>query len=1133
MFRPPTKYSEYLQDVRKSIDYILSRVNSTTVGTLQQVTNAGSTTTNAITTGGITTDYVQLNTLATPTLAPGMFAWNDAFGTADLRLKGGNVTLQLGQETLARVVNKTGADLLESQYRVVRVRIASEGGSQGQRLAVVLAQGNNDPDSVTTLGIVTETILNNQEGFITVFGNVNNIDTTGSLQGETWLDGDVLYLSPTIPGALTKVKPIAPSHSVTMGYVIYAHGVNGKIFVKVDNGYELDELHNVRITAVANNDLLQYDSVQQVWKNVAASVAVPTPTLAQVTTAGNTTTNAITVGNINVGSTSIAGSKITIESSSRSDIVLRSSGSLNDTFTIYAFGGAYGSSYAQFGTNDGVSSSAQGGAIYTDSRGGVAPIRFMVKGTGTTSMSTAMSIYTTTNVGIGTTTDAGYKLDVNGTGRFSGGVFQSMGTQSLNFLTAGATAQTSDRGIFIGNGTFTPGIVNLGIGNAINIGSGNGNVAIGYNANASGASIAITRGITGAVASGGGIAIGGTAGTSAVAIMGTAGGNAVAIGNGTNATQSGNVAIGEQAIANATISMAIGDRAKANHNFSVALGLGSKTSAANEFVAGGYFVPGGYGIYNVYFGSGPQGDQTNVINGESYTINGSGGFGTDKNGGNITIAGGKGTGTGTPGSIIFSTATVTTTGTTLQTLSEKMRISSAGNLLVGTTTDSGAKVTVAGSITAASLIARGVYFNNTLVAAANNDVLVGLDINPTFTNGAFTGVTNWGLRVQGMVSAYSGVTTYSNSAANTYAPLISNVARSDSSPSYTFYGYPALGIGFTNTDIALGFYNGGLKMKLFATGNLSIGTTTDAGYKLDISGRIRSTGTNGLILHDGTYGAKVWSNGYIFTIEKEGTYGPSTYLFKYNDGSTALNLSALTSIIGLGGGDDGVMMSRNVYARHDAAFGFTSYGATTKYKAIQALFTDNNTSGVAFNYKTGGTDTEAMRITSAGYIGVGTTTPTDIFHIVNNSTGNKFARISAGAADASAAWVAQNDQVDNIVYRVFGSGVAGFQMGIALARSASLIANLDGTGKFLIGTYSNTDIIFGTGDQSRIRVSGSNGNVMIGTLTDIGTKLNVSGEINSAGYRVNNVFGWSGTINIPTTPPISITVDGGIITNVV
>lgn len=71
-----------------------------------------------------------------------------------------------------------------------------------------------------------------------------------------------------------------------------------------------------------------------------------------------------------------------------------------------------------------------------------------------------------------------------------------------------------------------------------------------------------------------------------------------------------------------------------------------------------------------------------------------------------------------------------------------------GNLGIGATTTP-AKLNVTGSITASAALARGVYFNNTLVAAANSDVLVGLDINPTFTNGAFTGVSNYALRVKG------------------------------------------------------------------------------------------------------------------------------------------------------------------------------------------------------------------------------------------------------------------------------------------------------------------------------------------------------------------------------------------------
>jgi len=204
----------------------------------------------------------------TPTGAAGVgvMRWNDSDGTVDLGLKGGNVTLQVGQEQILRVVNKTGADLLESQYRAVRIRLAAEGGSQGQRLAVVLAQGNNDANSTDTIGIVTENITDNQEGFICTSGIIRGINTTGSLQGETWADGDIIYLSPTIPGAITKVKPTAPNHSVVLGYVIYAHNVNGKIFVKCDNGYELGELHDVNTNGVTNGQVLAYDGVDGVWK---------------------------------------------------------------------------------------------------------------------------------------------------------------------------------------------------------------------------------------------------------------------------------------------------------------------------------------------------------------------------------------------------------------------------------------------------------------------------------------------------------------------------------------------------------------------------------------------------------------------------------------------------------------------------------------------------------------------------------------------------------------------------------------------------------------------------------------------------------------------------------------------------
>ena len=189
-------------------------------------------------------DYIDFDTVASNAGAIARLKWNDTDGTLDLGLKGGNVTLQIGQEQLVRVVNKTATNitLLEANYQAVKLT-----GAQGQRLKVDLAQATSDSLSAETLGLVTETIANNQEGFVTTSGLVRGIDTTGTLQGESWVDGDVLYLSPTTAGRITNIKPVAPNHLVIIGYVVHAHSTQGTIFVKVDNGYEIDELHNVLI----------------------------------------------------------------------------------------------------------------------------------------------------------------------------------------------------------------------------------------------------------------------------------------------------------------------------------------------------------------------------------------------------------------------------------------------------------------------------------------------------------------------------------------------------------------------------------------------------------------------------------------------------------------------------------------------------------------------------------------------------------------------------------------------------------------------------------------------------------------------------------------------------------------------
>jgi hypothetical protein len=224
-------------------------------------------------TGGLQSNYWQADLLASTTAGVGKLRWNDQEGTLEFGLKGGNVNLQVGQEEVIRVVNKTGSNLLESEYKVVRVRTAAEGGAQGQRLAIRLAQANTKAGHTGVLGLVTENINNNQEGFITSFGNVSNVNTTGSLQGETWADGDTLWLSETVSGGLTKIEPA--THPVQIGYVVYAHSNNGKIFVRVSEGVdEIKELHDVNISSPANGDFLVYNSTLQIWENKVVNTGV-------------------------------------------------------------------------------------------------------------------------------------------------------------------------------------------------------------------------------------------------------------------------------------------------------------------------------------------------------------------------------------------------------------------------------------------------------------------------------------------------------------------------------------------------------------------------------------------------------------------------------------------------------------------------------------------------------------------------------------------------------------------------------------------------------------------------------------------------------------------------------------------
>jgi len=193
-----------------------------------------------------------------PASAPGVTYWDDGNGTLVLGLKGGNVEYLVGEQQYALCYNDTVSTMTKGQVVYIS-------GAQGNRIAVKLAQADSDANSAHTIGFVAETIAAGAEGWVLTSGPIYKLNTFG------YTAGDTVYLSPTTPGVWTTTRPSAPDHTVILGFIERVHASVGSIYVKVDNGYELDELHNVKITSVANNDLLQYDSAGPFWKNVQPS----------------------------------------------------------------------------------------------------------------------------------------------------------------------------------------------------------------------------------------------------------------------------------------------------------------------------------------------------------------------------------------------------------------------------------------------------------------------------------------------------------------------------------------------------------------------------------------------------------------------------------------------------------------------------------------------------------------------------------------------------------------------------------------------------------------------------------------------------------------------------------------------
>jgi hypothetical protein len=225
-------------------------IQKNAVPNLSQVLSSGK---SAQGTGINDLSWIEFDQAAAYSVVAGELAWNDTDGTLDLGLKGG-LKYKVGQQLVVRARNTSGS--LISKGSVVKV-VGVAGGFVG----INLAQADNTTNSATAFGIVAEDIADTSNGFVVINGIIHGLNTNA------FTEGDILYLSPTTAGNITNVKPVAPNHAVTVGYVAKKSATDGHILLHVQNGYELDELHNVSIATPANNDALVYETSTQLWKN--------------------------------------------------------------------------------------------------------------------------------------------------------------------------------------------------------------------------------------------------------------------------------------------------------------------------------------------------------------------------------------------------------------------------------------------------------------------------------------------------------------------------------------------------------------------------------------------------------------------------------------------------------------------------------------------------------------------------------------------------------------------------------------------------------------------------------------------------------------------------------------------------
>lgn len=222
----------------------IADLNTPTLQDLQSVTDEGRTTTHSITanafikTGGTSTQFLKAN------------------GTVDNSI----------YITIADVPNFVNLlkQRVKADENLIKGQAVYVSGANGANILVQKGDNRNEPTSSKILGLVAENLSLNDQGYVITEGVLEGLDTGSATEGDpVWLgiNGELIY------GLVN--KPYAPEHLVFIGIVTRAHSTVGSIFVKIQNGFELREIHDVDLitTTPSDNEVLTYELSTGLWKN--------------------------------------------------------------------------------------------------------------------------------------------------------------------------------------------------------------------------------------------------------------------------------------------------------------------------------------------------------------------------------------------------------------------------------------------------------------------------------------------------------------------------------------------------------------------------------------------------------------------------------------------------------------------------------------------------------------------------------------------------------------------------------------------------------------------------------------------------------------------------------------------------